>query len=337
MERHIAFAGAWQTDHVRSTGLLRPDIDGDSGCLYRLGTRSGQALAAACALPACASSYLATDRGVTAAVMLPLAGAGVAGGLARLRRRRHRRRCNGGRGVRLMAVAEADVQAVRDLFKDVEEELGRHTGLKDDLHYLVDMSREVYERQVADGSAGMESVEWVRNSLTWLRARREKSGSVPQSMGPLAVAAVRHPGTGGQLLIIGTPHTVPALSAEKNPVPPAVQRAIAAFKPDLVGVELDKARGRSELEKLPSELWGRSSLLLPAVEPEPFADPSAGGPPQADEELVRQLSESLSSPTTGEMSADAMLEATRQILDRAPDDKLAMTLLLSWYYVLSKY
>lgn len=203
------------------------------------------------------------------------------------------------------------------LFEEIEAELAKRTSLREELHFIVDEGR----KAAPPPGAGLEVFEEL---LTWLKALGNPVNALTvQSLGPLAVAALRHPGSGREVVILGTPHIVAGLSAEKNPVPAAVRQAIRKIRPDLVAVELDKARGNQELQKLPSSLWGRAAILLPAKELDAAA---MGRIPELrmDEGLLRQVKDSLGA---GPMGGEGFVRAMQEIFARSSDGSLAINFL----------
>lgn len=204
------------------------------------------------------------------------------------------------------------------VFDALEAELARFTGLQSEVRFLVAEGREA---ACSGSSADAARLKPIRDYLEVLHAQKQPGvQQVPVSLGPLAVAVARHPLSGREIIILGTPHYVPGTSAEDNPVPSAVKRTIARLKPDIVAVELDRDRGMKELNNLPANLWGRAPVALPADQ-KPVA---GGGVPEelkVDEELMQRIRGGLGS---GSISQESTIQATRQIFADSSDRSIAM-------------
>eukprot|EP00439_Symbiodinium_sp_Y106_P046411 s4461_g5.t3 len=172
-----------------------------------------------------------------------------------------------------------------------------------------------------------QGIDKFKDLLEWLqaqRARRSASAPFPQSLGPLSVAAL-HKGD-KEIVLVGTPHSVPGVAAAENPVPRAVRRLVKALKPDLVAVELDEDRGGRELENLPAKLQGRSTVLLP---PTLSGSPGLleafglfGGPQlRLDDALMEQIRARLGK---SQMSVKDYIRAMKTIFDKSSEKCLAM-------------
>ncbi|CAE7683383.1 unnamed protein product [Symbiodinium sp. CCMP2456] len=215
--------------------------------------------------------------------------------------------------------ATSDV--AEDLIAQVGDELEGCTPLKKELEVVLNAGRNFLRD--AEGGQGIEK---FKDLLEWLqaqRARRSASAPFPQSLGPLSVAALRK---GDQeIVLVGTPHSVPGVAAVDNPVPRAVRRLVKALKPDLVAVELDEDRGGRELENLPAKLRGRSTVLLPP--------PSTSGSPglleafglgpqlRLDDALMEQIRARLGK---SQMSVKDYIRAMKTIFDKSSEKCLAM-------------
>ncbi|CAJ1405949.1 unnamed protein product [Effrenium voratum] len=165
-----------------------------------------------------------------------------------------------------------------EIFCELEEELSHCTPLTAELQYLLATGRGALPEDP-------RGLELFREMLAWQKAQKRRS------LGPLAVAALRQPSSGREIIILGTPHNVPGVDSAQNPVPRAVARAVAGLKPGLVAVELDEDRGLRFLEKLPAK--GQVSVLLPSNLPGQdllqgalgFLQPELG----LDEELLQKI------------------------------------------------
>lgn len=215
------------------------------------------------------------------------------------------------------ATSEPGAQDVDDLFKSLETELSRYTPLRDDLSFLIAEGRDSAHMGLDAG------IQKMCDLLAWLRTKREPGVRLPSSQGPLAVATLREAASGSEIVVLGTPHGVPGLLPEKNPVPLAVRQTILKLRPDLIAVELDKARGVKELEKLPSALWGRAAMLLPADEPQ-VVDTGAASQLRLDQDLVERIKSSFGA---GLGSPETIVQAVRDIFSQSSDSSLAMNVL----------
>ena len=205
---------------------------------------------------------------------------------------------------------------VDDLFGKIGAALAEHTALRKEMQLLVDEGREV-----ARAGQGLREFSEL---LAWLQGRQAADHDVKlASLGPMAVSVVRHPKSGREVVILGTPHGVPGVSAEGNPVPQAVYRAILRMKPDVVAVELDKARGYREIENLPSSLFGKAPVMLP-LEQDEAAAAELPAELRVDEGLMGQVKGSLGE---GPASVEGMLRATREVWSSSSDASLAMNFL----------
>ncbi|CAK9100495.1 unnamed protein product [Durusdinium trenchii] len=180
-----------------------------------------------------------------------------------------------GRSARRAAPAD-----VKGLFAELESELRECTPLVNELSVVLEAGRSFLQRNE-------RGLELFQEMLTWQKAQRGQR----HSLGPLAVAALRHPSSGREVILLGTPHNVPGVDSAENPVPVAMARAVQRLKPDLVAVELDEARGLREFEKRP-KLRGQCSVLLPEEQAGPsqvlfglFGQPELG----MDEELLKRI------------------------------------------------
>jgi len=212
----------------------------------------------------------------------------------------------------------SEVMSDTAVFDALERELARFTGLQSELHFLVAEGREA---ACSGSSTDAAKLKPIRDYLEVLQAQKQPGvQQVPVSLGPLAVAVARHPSLGREIIILGTPHYVPGTSAEDNPVPSAVKQTIARLKPDIVAVELDRDRGMKELSNLPTNLWGRTPVALPADQA-PVADGSGLEELKVDEELMNRIRGGLGS---GPISQDSTMQATRQIFTESSDKSIAM-------------
>eukprot|EP00931_Biecheleriopsis_adriatica_P120816 TRINITY_DN95910_c0_g1_i1.p1 TRINITY_DN95910_c0_g1~~TRINITY_DN95910_c0_g1_i1.p1 ORF type:complete len:509 (-),score=120.13 TRINITY_DN95910_c0_g1_i1:9-1337(-) len=221
--------------------------------------------------------------------------------------------------------------SVEGLFSDLQKELSSHTPLEKELAIIVQEARTYLESELQRGEG--RGVRLFEDLLAWLQSTQQ-----PRSLGPLAVVALRHPSSGQEIVILGTPHCVAGLSADENPIPGAVARAIARLKPDLVAVELDAVRGTHEFEKLPAQLRGRSPVFLPEEEPaETPSEPGDllgglqgffGGSSHAelgvDEDLLQRVEASFGREGK---SARGYIRALREIFTDSSDSCLAMNAL----------
>jgi len=216
--------------------------------------------------------------------------------------------------------ATSDV--AEDLIAQVGDELEGCTPLKKELEVVLNAGRN-FLRDSEDG----QGIDKFKDLLEWLqaqRARRSASAPFPQSLGPLSVAAL-HKGD-KEIVLVGTPHSVPGVAAAENPVPRAVRRLVKALKPDLVAVELDEDRGGRELENLPAKLQGRSTVLLP---PTLSGSPGLleafglfGGPQlRLDDALMEQIRARLGK---SQMSVKDYIRAMKTIFDKSSEKCLAM-------------
>jgi len=211
-----------------------------------------------------------------------------------------------------------DVMSDTMVFDALETELARFTGLQSELQFLMAEGREA---ACNGGSRDAARLKPTRDYLEVLRAQnRPGVQKVPMSLGPLAVAVARHPSSGREIVILGTPHYVPGTRAEDNPVPSAVKQTIAKLKPDVVAVELDRNRGMKEVNKLPANLWGRAPVALPADQT-PVAGGSMPEELKVEEELMQRIQGGLGS---GPISQESTLQATRQIFADSSDRSIAM-------------
>jgi len=217
----------------------------------------------------------------------------------------------------LLRVRSSATSELDDVFMSLESELSRYTPLREELHFLVSEGRSAAHLGLDAG------VQKLRDLLAWLRAKRGPGVRVPSSQGPLAVAALRERSSGREIVVIGTPHGVPGLLPEKNPVPFAVRQMIAKLRPSLIAVELDKERGVKELEQLPSDLWGRAAVLLPADVPQ-TGDVGSALELQLDQDLVERVKSRFGE---GVGSPETILQGVRDIFAQSSDSSLAMNFL----------
>ncbi|CAK0845892.1 unnamed protein product [Prorocentrum cordatum] len=210
------------------------------------------------------------------------------------------------------AAAAGGAAGVDELFAALQGELESRTPLHEELGLVMDAGRRAAE--------DVAVVEMFRGLLEWLRAQPPST-----SLGPLSAAALRHPKSGREVIVLGTLHSAAGMGIEQNPVPAAVRRAIARLKPDIVAVELDEARGTRELEGLPSSLWGRAPVLLPSREPggdNPWTfDWTGSASLRVERELVDRVVRRLGPQL---QSHAGLLEATREIFAESDDSCLAM-------------
>lgn len=203
------------------------------------------------------------------------------------------------------------------MFASLETELARYTPLHEELRFLMSEGRSGAHMGLDGG------IQKLRDLVAWLRGKRGPGVRLPSSQGPLAVATLRDEASGREIVVLGTAHGVPGLLPEKNPVPLAVRQTILKLRPDVVAVELDKDRGVKELEKLPSSLWGRAAVLLPAEEPQ-GVDQGAFSELSLDQQLVERVKSSFGD---GLGSPETILEAVRDIFAESSDSSLAMNFL----------
>ncbi|CAE8631176.1 unnamed protein product [Polarella glacialis] len=229
--------------------------------------------------------------------------------------------------LQVMAVSAAAVAAAqtldspKELFDAIRAQLSVRTPLKQQLDIIMEEGQRALSEDLEQGQD--EGLGLFQELLSWLTTRQSVP-SMPGSLGPLAVAALRHPGTDREIVIIGTPHGVPGVAAADNPVPAAVSQILARLKPDLVAVELDKARGSRELEGLPAALWGRASMLLPDNSPQ---SPDAFQIPdelRVDEDLMKRIKAGLGKNV---VSVPRYVEALRAIFTQSSESCLAMNVM----------
>lgn len=202
-----------------------------------------------------------------------------------------------------------------ELFTELEAELSRFTPLKDELRTCLADAKDA----LAHGNAE-EGLVVYNDLLTWLKERRPPATGtrVPGSLGPLAVAALRQPETGKEVIILGSSHNVPGLAKSDNPMPSAVRRAISFLQPDLVAIESDEMRGKEELEKVARGVSGKVSFLLPDMEL-PMPDLSKLGL-FVDTTLLDKIKGKLGPK---EMNVENYVRALRELYAESTDQTLA--------------
>lgn len=212
--------------------------------------------------------------------------------------------------------SELDADA---LFGAIEKELGALTPLHEEVAVVVNDGR--LAATLAADAAGDPGplLAPFRALLDELRNRRLAATRPIKSVGPIAGAVVEHRASGREVVILGTPHTVPGLSAKQNPVPRAVRAVIKQLKPALIAVELDKERGSTEMEELPSKYFGRIPVRLPAEELGGGA--TADDVPRPDAGVLLRLGKIFEGASS---SGRKVLLGTREVFSSSRDESLAI-------------
>eukprot|EP00933_Yihiella_yeosuensis_P079816 TRINITY_DN9323_c1_g1_i4.p1 TRINITY_DN9323_c1_g1~~TRINITY_DN9323_c1_g1_i4.p1 ORF type:complete len:544 (+),score=112.97 TRINITY_DN9323_c1_g1_i4:32-1633(+) len=215
----------------------------------------------------------------------------------------------------LAATASSSTNSVEDVFEEVSKELSRCTPLKEELAIVLEEGRLSVSEELQQGDE--TGLGLFQELLAWLRRRKKFLHS---SLGPVAVAMLKKPGVKSEIVIVGTPHGVPDLA--KNPVPGAVSKLIERLRPDLVAVELDKARGSNQMQNLAPGLSGKTSMMLPEEDLESFG---------ADLDLPKELGQdfNLMKNVQEEFKKDGIdvhgyVNGLQKIFEHSSRDSLAM-------------